>query len=105
MTLKERIRYICEALEKGVYLSVREIADKLAVPYGSVASLITKMHLSGQLKRAGKRLSYRYRAGRSAVTAGKRGRLPRIRTGFKYLARLEKENPAEWARITNGGRL
>ena len=50
---------------------------------------------------------YLYRSGPVPVSFSYHlcGRGQKVKTGFMSLARLEKKNPAEWARLTKGGTL
>lgn len=106
MTLKQRIRYIVDGLAKRQWLRLSEIQERLLpASRNAVASNVGTMFRAEQLIRRRSGHSFEYRAGRKPVVPMIFGTVPRVRTGFQYLARLEKENPAEWARLTNGGKL
>jgi hypothetical protein len=106
MNLKERIRFLTDGLAEGAWLSTAEIRLRVGGHAGAVSSAISEMYQSEQLERRGTNPpGCEYRSGSRPVVAVGRGSRPRARTGFQHLARLERENPAEWARITNGGRL
>lgn len=92
VTLKQRIRFILGGLEPRAWMTFEEIRNRLpGVSYLSIASTLTNMATVEQVRRRGKRGSYTYRSGTRPVTDAKRsGRRPRIRTGFQYLARLER---------------
>lgn len=98
MTLKQRIRELCESLGPDEWLTAREIAERLTGDPAAVATLVWGMHNAGQLERDGTRCHYVYRAGSERVRATTRGRRARIRTGFMYLSRLRESDPAAYER-------
>lgn len=98
MTLKQRIRYLLDGLADDAWLTGAEIRARLGGHAGAVGSAITLMYQSEQLERRGSFPNYEYRAGERPVVAVGRGSKPRLRTGFMYLARLEREDPAAYAK-------
>lgn len=108
MSIRDNVRAITDALPKGEWLRVRAIFDRLPEPKPSFSALcvtVSQMAEDDMLDRRGEKKRYEYRSGPEAVRDRRhenRGTL-RFRMGFRALARLETENPAEWARLTEGG--
>lgn len=101
MTLKQRIRFLTDGLARGAWLSFQDFRERMpGVSYDSIASALGQMYRSEQLLRRGDRKSYQYRSGPRPVLKKARGRIPRSAAalGFMALARLEKTDPAAYAK-------
>lgn len=115
-TIAERIRAITDAATD--YLIATAIHGCMARPRPSLDTVRTTLSLMekrDQIERRRRRSTkpgrapFEFRSGPNPVTPSNGGRKKRERLpanlGFRALGRLKKSNPAEWARLTNGGRL
>lgn len=106
MTLRERIRAVTDAAgRRGP--SALEIAQGIREPLLRVAPIISKMARLGELVPQGDRANRTYASGHRPVLAPGTGGHNQRRGcyGFMYLKRLQRADPAEWNRRTQGGRL
>jgi hypothetical protein len=100
VTLKQRIRYLTDALAPDVWLSISEIRARLPdVTYHSMATSVSQMYRAQQLRRRGKGTrGCVYRSGPKALVYKTKGRPAKssVRLGFMALARLERTDPAAY---------
>lgn len=106
MTLKQRIRYLCDGLRAGEWLTLADFRERLGGSGNSIATAVSQMAVRDQLKRRGNRKSYAYRSGTRPVVEKRKGVAPKTaaRLGFMALARLERTDPAAYAKAVAGNR-
>lgn len=113
LTLRKNIRAITDALGADEWIRFAAIRAGLPEPQPSKAKLapeVTLMERACMLVRRGTRCKYEYRSGPVEVIdrrAARKGLSTRNTSllGFRELARLFDENPAEFARVTQGDPL
>lgn len=105
MTLRERIRYITDALEPETWLTLGEIVARVqGSTYASIQTVITKMVRADELQRRGSQPRCEYRSGPNAALAKTLGRPKRSRMGFMALARLEVADPVAYEKAVAADR-
>lgn len=105
MTLKQRIRYLCDGLAADQWLSLDDFRERLSdVSPKGIATYLSKMHRDEQLKRRHCARQFEYRSGARPVVKKAKGAMPRERLGFMALARLEREDPAAYRKAVAADR-
>lgn len=116
LEMRRRIRAITDKLREGEDLIRSEIYARLRGKKPSMGALQTTINVmvdAGELEafdappNRGQGVKKVYRSGPEPVDDGRvhAGMIRRRSSGFAALRRLEEQDPAEWARITENGTL
>jgi hypothetical protein len=106
MNLKQRIRYLCDGLRAGQWLTVADLLERMPnTTIDTVGVYVGQMFQVEQLKRKRIGRVYGYRSGPRPVEEKTPGRPKSQRLGFMALARLERDDPAAYAKVVEAERV
>lgn len=106
-TQRQRVRAFTDALPDGEWTKLGAISAHIGEPSTTTSAVVSKMVRSRQLVRRGKHPNREYRSGPVPVTApgaGGHSSSKRVSKGFMELARLSRNDPKEYARLTRADR-